>query len=220
MHSFFCVFFFQAEDGIRDIGVTGVQTCALPISYRRAGHSQRDSAYPYQFRVKFAAHLFAVHGQRDQVRNEPRQLIPAHAKCIFPHMPAETTSGRVVRCATPWGSRDPYTGENRSAHGGAHLRRSALASPRSSRADTSTRPTGRTDPRDTSAWPEVRTEFSDTMRSISPGTEPDTPSRPPLRLPANRRYAGTRKIPDRPSAREDLPRPYGRGGAEGRRGAL
>src|SRR5258707_6012732 len=23
--------FFQAEDGIRDIGVTGVQTCALPI---------------------------------------------------------------------------------------------------------------------------------------------------------------------------------------------
>src|SRR5215217_2373502 len=27
--SFF--FFFQAEDGIRDIGVTGVQTCALPI---------------------------------------------------------------------------------------------------------------------------------------------------------------------------------------------
>src|SRR3712207_7281460 len=27
------VFFFQAEDGIRDIGVTGVQTCALPISF-------------------------------------------------------------------------------------------------------------------------------------------------------------------------------------------
>src|SRR3712207_8824037 len=26
-----CKFFFQAEDGIRDIGVTGVQTCALPI---------------------------------------------------------------------------------------------------------------------------------------------------------------------------------------------
>src|SRR3989442_10511050 len=27
-----CVFFFQAEDGIRDADVTGVQTCALPIS--------------------------------------------------------------------------------------------------------------------------------------------------------------------------------------------
>src|SRR5256885_10638791 len=27
-----CIFFFQAEDGIRDYKVTGVQTCALPIS--------------------------------------------------------------------------------------------------------------------------------------------------------------------------------------------
>src|SRR5690606_40835381 len=26
-----CYFFFQAEDGIRDFHVTGVQTCALPI---------------------------------------------------------------------------------------------------------------------------------------------------------------------------------------------
>src|SRR2546430_3086016 len=26
-----CIFFFQAEDGIRDLTVTGVQTCALPI---------------------------------------------------------------------------------------------------------------------------------------------------------------------------------------------
>src|SRR5206468_6108399 len=31
-------FFFQAEDGIRDLIVTGVQTCALPIS--------RDNASP------------------------------------------------------------------------------------------------------------------------------------------------------------------------------
>src|SRR5690606_41151275 len=29
---FLVVFFFQAEDGIRDFHVTGVQTCALPIS--------------------------------------------------------------------------------------------------------------------------------------------------------------------------------------------
>src|SRR5438105_10469227 len=38
---FFCslyfVFFFQAEDGIRDPLVTGVQTCALPISGANAG---------------------------------------------------------------------------------------------------------------------------------------------------------------------------------------
>src|SRR2546430_1344436 len=36
-YQYFCVpeygtaFFFQAEDGIRDLTVTGVQTCALPI---------------------------------------------------------------------------------------------------------------------------------------------------------------------------------------------
>src|SRR2546426_6825988 len=29
---FLVVFFFQAEDGIRDYKVTGIQTCALPIS--------------------------------------------------------------------------------------------------------------------------------------------------------------------------------------------
>ena len=32
MHSIYdYYFFFQAEDGIRDTSVTGVQTCALPI---------------------------------------------------------------------------------------------------------------------------------------------------------------------------------------------
>src|SRR2546422_11701626 len=34
------LFFFQAEDGIRDVAVTGVQTCALPISFL--------GAYPYR----------------------------------------------------------------------------------------------------------------------------------------------------------------------------
>src|SRR6267378_1589426 len=49
-------FFFQAEDGIRDLYVTGVQTCALPIWFsavnvgiagsapRRCGASSRDCA--------------------------------------------------------------------------------------------------------------------------------------------------------------------------------
>src|SRR5256886_7134121 len=33
MHYRCVFFFFQAEDGIRDLTVTGVQTCALPISH-------------------------------------------------------------------------------------------------------------------------------------------------------------------------------------------
>src|SRR5437762_8582889 len=35
---FFFFFFFQAEDGIRDTSVTGVQTCALPICFSKRSH--------------------------------------------------------------------------------------------------------------------------------------------------------------------------------------
>src|SRR5690606_35340829 len=38
------VFFFQAEDGIRDFHVTGVQTCALPISPVGPAHGGRPCA--------------------------------------------------------------------------------------------------------------------------------------------------------------------------------
>src|SRR2546427_1975349 len=41
-----CFFFFQAEDGIRDLTVTGVQTCALPISWLRDGGSVLSAAKP------------------------------------------------------------------------------------------------------------------------------------------------------------------------------
>src|SRR5260370_19643766 len=36
-------FFFQAEDGIRDSSVTGVQTCALPICHE-LGEQRREAA--------------------------------------------------------------------------------------------------------------------------------------------------------------------------------
>src|SRR5690606_39370076 len=36
-------FFFQAEDGIRDFHVTGVQTCALPISSSSSRRSRPNS---------------------------------------------------------------------------------------------------------------------------------------------------------------------------------
>src|SRR5205807_7582522 len=40
-------FFFQAEDGIRDYKVTGVQTCALPIFvYLPSGYSASSNRYP------------------------------------------------------------------------------------------------------------------------------------------------------------------------------
>src|SRR3712207_1430015 len=41
-------FFFQAEDGIRDIGVTGVQTCALPIFPLWKGGIVEDQYAPFR----------------------------------------------------------------------------------------------------------------------------------------------------------------------------
>src|SRR2546429_5252559 len=35
------MFFFQAEDGIRDVAVTGVQTCALPIYHGQASRQSK-----------------------------------------------------------------------------------------------------------------------------------------------------------------------------------
>ena len=45
------VFFFQAEDGIRDKLVTGVQTCALPIS-RPCARCLRRAAAPWRRRLR------------------------------------------------------------------------------------------------------------------------------------------------------------------------
>src|SRR5437764_15258135 len=39
-------FFFQAEDGIRDTSVTGVQTCALPISFQPHRYSRTRDLLP------------------------------------------------------------------------------------------------------------------------------------------------------------------------------
>src|SRR2546422_2680683 len=44
-------FFFQAEDGIRDVAVTGVQTCALPISFPSPPFRSSDFAGPRRSRL-------------------------------------------------------------------------------------------------------------------------------------------------------------------------
>src|SRR5437870_5853628 len=45
MFYFFFFFFFQAEDGIRDGHVTGVQTCALPIYHMPEPKSLSENAW-------------------------------------------------------------------------------------------------------------------------------------------------------------------------------
>src|SRR5256886_4329097 len=69
--SLFCVFFFQAEDGIRDLTVTGVQTCALPISTLTLALSPDESLLLDRARAIAAASVedFSVLGGTGEPRD-------------------------------------------------------------------------------------------------------------------------------------------------------
>ena len=81
----YCVFFFQAEDGIRDHCVTGVQTCALPIlDYLILSHEVGHALYMGQERSKVdrnfnfnnsleeaAAYLFSFNSAREVMKENP-----------------------------------------------------------------------------------------------------------------------------------------------------
>src|SRR5260370_14183068 len=64
----YLVFFFQAEDGIRDSSVTGVQTCALPI-FQEVGAKTEPRRVPWRFN---AAGMKGV-GSYDIVCRPPRE---------------------------------------------------------------------------------------------------------------------------------------------------
>src|SRR2546422_10191340 len=81
--AWFFIFFFQAEDGIRDVAVTGVQTCALPILDPRiilgAGpQEQQPSRLPGVAAVDSDDRPAAAAGHRPQrdlgIRSEERRV--------------------------------------------------------------------------------------------------------------------------------------------------
>src|SRR5256886_5304928 len=83
-----CVFFFfQAEDGIRDLTVTGVQTCALPIL--PVGGDLLDpgaeTAQPFDHRLVFGDLGVAAHDERQRI------LHPAKSRGDL-HQPADRKS--------------------------------------------------------------------------------------------------------------------------------
>src|SRR2546422_4754570 len=63
-------FFFQAEDGIRDVAVTGVQTCALPICADAPAHAELDALAPRP------PDVLEEHARRPRRRN--REDVVAH----------------------------------------------------------------------------------------------------------------------------------------------
>src|SRR5437879_9443161 len=77
-YSYVCMFFFfQAEDGIRDTSVTGVQTCALPISRIHLVQQGGELAYlllhdPEYRRVR-KEHLIET-GRRIRLKQNIRML--------------------------------------------------------------------------------------------------------------------------------------------------
>src|SRR3989449_3983931 len=65
MTSLCIFFFFQAEDGIRDVAVTGVQTCALPISVPGAPtanflYGPLHRAFGIYFLLSFGSGLYSL----------------------------------------------------------------------------------------------------------------------------------------------------------------
>src|SRR5256885_3805843 len=69
----FFFFFFQAEDGIRDYKVTGVQTCALPIWFEVSLAIARETSNRYQ--EAWALFNRGQMAKRRERRDEARGLL-------------------------------------------------------------------------------------------------------------------------------------------------
>src|SRR5207248_8937749 len=98
------VFFFQAEDGIRDRTVTGVQTCALPISLRGAALDvgAMDRRVLILVLDLVAAHLHVlVDALVVQVRRE-LPLIPAPADREVPRRVRSEERRVGKECRSRW----------------------------------------------------------------------------------------------------------------------
>src|SRR5256885_6545349 len=72
-------FFFQAEDGIRDYKVTGVQTCALPISMiltrsLRRNESRRACGFPLTRASRALVRRRSIGKARFAERSEERRV--------------------------------------------------------------------------------------------------------------------------------------------------
>src|SRR5207253_11491310 len=91
------LFFFQAEDGIRDGHVTGVQTCALPIFTRSQDDRESRDRRSLSARHRHAARRCAVAHKHENENHSPRNLA---------HWPATRGGGRSEerRVGKEWGS--------------------------------------------------------------------------------------------------------------------
>src|SRR5207244_6803734 len=94
-------FFFQAEDGIRDDLVTGVQTCALPISCQSTGDEQAIEI-PNRQVVSFDVQLRMIKQRQRMQRIDVCQQVSADAIRVdeFHHRSEERRVGKECRYRT------------------------------------------------------------------------------------------------------------------------
>src|SRR5204863_2888762 len=93
-------FFFQAEDGIRDLYVTGVQTCALPIFLGVALEHRGERAAREQAEVVTvdrAADLVEGSGQHDRVVRRERRCVREGPSTCVPERSEERRVGKECR---------------------------------------------------------------------------------------------------------------------------
>src|SRR2546430_13920673 len=106
------VFFFQAEDGIRDLTVTGVQTCALPILVVRGGSTRRS------FRGHRGLRLARIHpamGPAENSERPSRQRLGSTPSLVLPLLAAimAVADARRIEWAPPRGGRPWAPGRSR-----------------------------------------------------------------------------------------------------------
>src|SRR2546430_5852665 len=75
------LFFFQAEDGIRYLTVTGVQTCALPISVI-TGADVKKISDPFLVALKSPIHQWSLAVDRVRFVGEPVALVVAESRYL------------------------------------------------------------------------------------------------------------------------------------------
>src|SRR3712207_8112811 len=93
-------FFFQAEDGIRDIGVTGVQTCALPILIATLSSGLFAGAAVYINLVEHPARM------QTGIRSALAEFAPSYHRATVTQVSLRSEERRVGKeCRSRW---SPY----------------------------------------------------------------------------------------------------------------
>src|SRR2546430_1154185 len=95
-----CFFFFQAEDGIRDLTVTGVQTCALPISLANVcegvpGLPRTSPLQPSPVSGTVSAVVYAASHVRARAACRWPRAFAVNSTCSMNEAPGASTGGMV-----------------------------------------------------------------------------------------------------------------------------